>query len=235
MRRLTSIVAAVAAIFALSSVNAAPILIDNFATPVGQQAVIDASGAVGGVTGAAVGTAPGSLATTRTIFADMLVPGAITNTGLNQSVTVGAGSFPASALTFATSPGVDQTATVTWSLAPVVLSGPVSLFFRVLNSNIGTLASGVELNTLAFSLNGSSLVTASIGNALNTDIFLALTPAQVASLASGGALTMVANGAPDWDLSMTSFALQVPEPASLALVGLGLIGAGVASRRRKAV
>jgi hypothetical protein len=234
MRRLTSIVAAVAATFALGSAQAAAILIDDFSTPVTQQAVIDPTVA-GTTTGPATATCGTCAATTRTIMADMNVgPGL--NTGLAQSVTVGFGAFPASALTFSTASQVDQVATVTWSLAPRVLAGPVSLFFRVLDSNIGLLAGGgTEQNTLAFALNGVALGTASLGNVVNADIFLTLTAAQVASLASGGTLTMLANGAPGWDLSMTSFSLQVPEPASLALVGLGLIGAGLASRRRKAV
>jgi hypothetical protein len=233
MRRFTSIVAAVAATFAFGSANAAVILVDDFSTPVGQQAVIDASNAIGGTTGAPVAVVAGALATTRTIFADM-TQGPALNTGLAQSVTVGAGAFPASALTFSSGSNVDQTSTVTWSLAPSVLGGPVSIFFRVLESNIGLLANAVENNSLSFALNGTALGNVSIGNAVNTDFMLALTPAQVASLALGGSLTMVANGAPGWDLSMTSFGLQVPEPASLALVGLGLVGAGLASRRRKA-
>ncbi len=233
MRRFTSIVAAVATTFALSA-NAAVILIDDFSTPVGQQAVIDASNAVGGTTGASVATCGTCLGTTRTIFADM-TQGPALNTGLAQSVTVGAGAFPASALTFSTGSNVDQTSTVTWTLGARAIASPVWFFFRVLDSNIGLLATGSENNSLSFALNGSSLGTVQIGNAINTDIMLALTPAQVASLALGGTLTMVANGAPGWDLSMTSFGLQVPEPASLALVGLGLVGAGLASRRRKAV
>ncbi len=231
MRRLSSIVAAVAATFALGSAYAAPILVDDFTTPVGQQAIIDPTVA-GSTSGTTTGLCATCWATSRTILADMTVGPAL-NTGLAQSVTVGAGAFPASALTFSTGSAVDQTATVTWSLAPRVLSGPVSIFFRVIESNLGLLANGTELNTLSFAINGSALGTATLGNAVNTDVFFTLTPSQVASLAAGGSLTMLANGAPGWDLSMTSFGLTVPEPTSVALVGLGLLGAGLASRRRK--
>jgi hypothetical protein len=44
----------------------------------------------------------------------------------------------------------------------------------------------------------------------------------------------VLNGSNEWDLSLDSFGVTIPEPTSIALVGLALLGAGVASRRRQA-
>jgi PEP-CTERM motif len=236
MRLFTSIVAAVAATFAVGSANAAAILIDDFSNLPRQEIVDPTNGGVGVTGGTALGN---GIATSRSIFADMLTGGLEPNSGGDQRVrvggVVGATGATANQLNMSTSADVDQLVRVTWTLAPTALTGPVSLFFRVLNSNIGLLPAGVENNTLSFTLNGDLLGTATIGNTINTDIYLTLTASQVASLATSSSLLMVANGAPGWDLSMTSFALQVPEPASLALVGLGLLGAGLASRRRKAV
>jgi hypothetical protein len=57
---------------------------------------------------------------------------------------------------------------------------------------------------------------------------------QQAALNAGGTLTMIVDGGNGWDLSLDSFGFSIPEPTSLALVGLALLGAGVASRRRQA-
>ena len=37
-----------------------------------------------------------------------------------------------------------------------------------------------------------------------------------------------------WDISIDEIGFIIPEPTSLALAGLALLGAGLASRRRKA-
>jgi hypothetical protein len=45
---------------------------------------------------------------------------------------------------------------------------------------------------------------------------------------------MTLSGGDAWNLVLDSFSITVPEPTSLALVGLALLGAGFAASRRKA-
>lgn len=231
MRRLTHLAAAMGAAFALGSAQAAVLIVDDFNTPAGSQVVIDGTGNDGNaVSGASLATTAGNLATTRTITHEMLTAGA--NGGNLSSVSVGNGNVPTGALAMNNGSTVDSQASVSWTLGALPpIAGPVSFFFRVIQSNVGVPAAN---NVLSFSLNGGALATVSIGNATNQDLFFTLTAAQAASIQNGGTLMMTANGSADWDLSLDTFGLAIPEPASLALVGLGLLGAGVASRRRKA-
>ncbi|MCB1872554.1 MAG: PEP-CTERM sorting domain-containing protein, partial [Gammaproteobacteria bacterium] len=57
-------------------------------------------------------------------------------------------------------------------------------------------------------------------------------------LSSVGALQTILNvsgGTLAVDLSIRNITTQVPEPATIALLGAGLVGAGFAGRRRKSV
>jgi hypothetical protein len=56
----------------------------------------------------------------------------------------------------------------------------------------------------------------------------------VTSLLAGGTLTATFSGLPAYDITIDNFGLALPEPTSLALVGLALVGAGIATRRRGA-
>jgi hypothetical protein len=233
MRKFTALLAALGAAFAVGNANALVILVDDFDAP--YALVADSTGADGTVATGAVQSlayAPSKLATHRTLSHQVMTAGVSGNTGTLSSVSVGGlPNFPVGSLQMANASGVDSEVKVSWTLSPVALSGPVSFAFKVIESNQGTPTS---MNTLDFTLNGSALASVALGNVSNTDFFFSLNAAQVASLAGGGALVMTVNGTPGWDLTLDSFGLQVPEPTSLALVGLAMVGAGVASRRRKA-
>jgi PEP-CTERM motif len=232
MRKFTTLLAALGAAFAVGNANALVILVDDFDAP--YALVADATGADGAAHLGAVqnlGYAPTKLASTRQLSHQVLTSGVIGNTGNLSSVSVGGlPNFPVGSLQMANASGVDSEVKVSWTLAPVALSGPVSFAFKVIESNQGT---PTTLNTLDFTLNGSLLANVTLGNVSNTDFFFSLNAAQVASLAGGGSLVMTVNGTPGWDLTLDSFGLQVPEPTSLALVGLALVGAGVVSRRSR--
>ncbi len=233
MRRFSAIAAAVVTTFAVGASNAAVVVVDDFNNPAASASVSDATGnAGGGVTGAAMATSSGNLATSRTISHEMLTDGD-NSSGAFSFVRVGTGgNIPAGSLVMNNGSTVDSKATVSWTLGAMpALGSSVSFFFKVLESNIGFPS---ENNVLTFTLDGAALTSVNIGQSGNLDLFVGLNAAQIASLSGGGVLMMTAEGTPGWDLALDSFALQIPEPASLALVGLGLLGAGFASRRRQA-
>jgi hypothetical protein len=230
MRRFAALAISAAAAMAVGNAQALVLVVDDFNTPAGSQLVFDAVGnAGGGATGATLATSAGNLASDRTITHEMLTAG--NNAGNFSSVSVGNGSIPSGAIAMNNGSTVDSVATVSWTLSPTVLAGPVSFYFRVIQSNVGVPANN---NVLDFSLNNVALGSFQIGNTANADVFFALTDAQITALSGGGTLTMVVNGESDWDLSLDSFGLSIPEPGTMALAGLALLGAGVAARRRKA-
>ncbi len=69
---------------------------------------------------------------------------------------------------------------------------------------------------------------------VGTPLTWALNASQASSLLTAGkVLKLTIDGGNNWDFSGDNLTLTVPEPATLALVGLALLGAGVVSRRRK--
>jgi hypothetical protein len=241
MRKILTLAAAVASAFAMGAAQADVILIDDFNGPATQQIAFDpaSGGGAGTSTVQAIVGNPLPLLAINRQLSNELLSAAVNNSSANLS-SIAAGpspNFPAFALNVANANFVDSVNKVIWTIGTPpadALLGPVSLFLDVLASNVGVPGNP---NTISFDLNGTPIsAVASIGNVGNTPLTFALSAADIALFAAPGnkTLTMTINGEEGYDLTLDSFGLSVPEPTSLALVGLALFGAGVAARRRKA-
>jgi len=231
--RLSPLLAALGATFALGSAQAVVVTIDNFNSPFSR-----AFSTGTGNTASATTAVTGGLATGRTITNTITTAAVANPTGTLSSIAVGPSpNFFANALNVANANGIQSTNTIEWTLDPVATaaalatSAPVSLFFDVIASDNGFPASNTILQ---FTLNGNPLQTFGIPNSGPAQYSFLLSMANRAALSAGGALRVSITGAPGYDFSLDTFGLDLPEPTSVALVGLALLGAGVASRRRKA-
>ena len=225
MRRFPVISAAVAALLAVSAAQAVPILIDDFNSP--DMVVIDQ---IGG--GATVVNSPGLIPNSRFVSHELL-SGINTLTGDGSKVTIGSATFPAGSLEVANSSGRDSEVKVGWTipagLVPAVGSGGVaSMAVTVVESDGNPTSLELFVNNVS---QGTFFIA---GNTSNDTNYFLLSAAAQNALAGGGQLMLVINGDTGWDLTLDSFGIEVPEPGSMALVGLALLAGGAASRRRKA-
>ena len=128
--------------------------------------------------------------------------------------------------------GENSEVTVSWTIAPGMLPADATnlgFLFTVLQSDANPTDVG-------FFLNGSTIASFSIpGNTFNQDLTFS---AADGLLDAGGTLTMVLNGMTGWDLDLDFLGMSyeagtsVPEPTSIALLGLGVVGLGAGRRRR---
>jgi hypothetical protein len=222
MRRLSTLVAALATVFTVGSANALVVLIDDFNSP--DLEVIDQAG--GGAT-VSLPTNPNG----RYVSHELL-SGTNTLGGIGSSVTIGSSSIPTGSLNVNNSTGRDSEVKVGWTLANGLILdntfGPASFLFDVITSDANATSAALYFNNV---LIGSYSIP---GNTSNLPLSFAVSAATQNLMALGGNLELVLNGANEWDLSLDSFGVTIPEPTSIALVGLALLGAGVASRRRQA-
>lgn len=245
MRKFTALAVAVSATFAVSSAQAVFLSVDDFNSPaltlfdVSLGAGVNMFGTVNGVP--AFPAPPTNFGTnysdaSRTIVHNWTqnIGGGGNNNGGNKSaVTMGSDASPTGALSMSNADQNVGIVDLTWTLAPgyVPASGPVSFFFQVVGSD--------NVNKqLSYSLDGGTTFTF-ISNYSTIapptqPLAVALTDPQKVQLNAGGNFMLRITGDAGWDMSIDSFGFQVPEPATLALVGLALMGAGFASRRRNA-
>jgi hypothetical protein len=238
MRKLLPLLAATVAALTVSAAHADIILIDNFDTPAtGAQLVSDSTTGDGANSSGSFTIPSGNgQAVNRTLLAECSTYPLSDPFGQGctyASVAQITSSPFNGALRAGSSSGNTGTASVVWSLGAFAYGNPAAYFFNVLASN----PQGTSLvdfvfrntaNTSGFTLGGQSF-----GSGSSTVTF-ALLASQVAQLSQGGTLTMNVSGGAGWNATVDSFSITVPEPTSLALVGLALLGVGVISRRRKA-
>jgi hypothetical protein len=229
MRRIAALAIATAAALAVGNAQALVFVVDTFDSP--DMVLFDTTVGGGGVsvTGGPVNPPVNTLS--RTLTHELL---AGSNAGgLASNVTIGTASEPTGSLNINNGTNRDSQVTVSWLLGAGFItdsSGPAaSVRFDLLKSDLNSASFELFWNNVSF---GSQTFPAV--NAL-TPILFALTAAQQDAIANNaGTLKLVIDGVPDYDLSIDAIGFQIPEPATLALAGLALIGAGVASRRRKA-
>ena len=234
MRILAPLVVAVGAAFAMSSAQAGVLIIDDFGGPDPGTVIYDT--VLSQSTNATATWAnPSAYASSRTLTHTMLstdpaafVVNAGPNSGSQSSAGVGAlnNYFPAR-LNASNAADIDSTVTVEWTLKAINTFGQAStLSLDVIAVDAGGTTVSAYLGT---DLLGTSTATAA-GSTLNWS----LTATQASSLLTGGKqLKLTFDGGNNWDFSGDNLRMTVPEPATLALVGLALLGAGVVSRRRK--
>ncbi len=230
MRRLTTLVAAAAAVFAMGSANATLLLVDDFNTPNPFETGNDTTLGNGEqllFTDALVG----QIASQRAVYQDWTTTQNIP--GATKSVTVGGGAN--GALNIDNGAGINSVVRVQWTIDAFALPpGPTGLLFQVLFSNLGTPQLPTDL-VFSFTGSGGNFAYATqVGNVVNSGEFFPVSGADALAFSQGGTLNMTISGTPAWDFAVDQFSISIPEPTSLALVGLALVGAGVAARRRKA-
>jgi hypothetical protein len=222
--RFAPIAAATAALFAMSNASAISVLIDGF--DYGTFSIGSPSST--GPTNIQLGPLQG-IATTRTVTT------ATTLTGKGPTPTA---AVAGSVYSYSSGPGWNGTSTIAWTIPAnsfVSTGGPVSLYFDTLFSNSGN-PNTPNSNIVVFggSALGSPIVSFLPITSTSVVNQYTLSSSQVTSLLGGGTLTATFSGLPAYDIQIDNFGLSIPEPTSLALVGLALVGAGIASRRRSA-
>lgn len=222
MRRLSTLVAALATVFAVGSANALVVLIDDFNSP----DLLLSDTVLGGGAASAGPTLPNG----RTVTHELLA-----GTGgdaAESRVKIGSTTFPAGLLQMSNDDGRDSEVTVTWTLtAGQILdssNGPAAFLFEVYRSDANPTSTELFFNNVSV---GTYIIP---GNTFSLPLAFGVSAATQDLMNLGGSLRLAINGAVGWDMSIDNFGVTIPEPTSIALVGLALLGAGVASRRRQA-
>ena len=259
MRKLLPLAVALSATFAMTGAHADVILIDSFngpyAPPTEQYIQENTAASVGTYLSSSTfnpsltGGGDMSYATSRTLAVDCTVgtgsavaPCVAGFAGIAQSG--GAGPNGNNNLEFDVRNNMKAATRVTWILPPNPnLVSPSSFFFQIISNTTGS--PGNTPTNIDFRFNGLSdgnatpgndfdLINQDFGSVAGVPATFALTPAQVNSLKVGGTLVAdLTNPGAGWSIQLDQFGLFTPEPTSLALAGLALVGAGLASRRRK--
>jgi hypothetical protein len=243
MNKFLPVAAAVAGLFAASVAQADVLLIDDFNTPVSLVKVADVITGDGITWQTAPGSTPLSLpniATSRRIGVESI---SVTSDPADAQGITGSVGGSTGRLNFSVVTGDNGNGYVEWTIPAFSVTTPASYFFSVIASALGSISATSVPNVMTFTFDGAgsndfTTAGANVGafgsNPAGSPVYFNLTDTEATYLSGGGTLTLKVTGGEGWNLRLDSFAINIPEPTSLALVGLALIGAGVASRRRKA-
>ena len=230
LRKLSRLVVALAATVAFSNASALFIMVDGFDGGPFDQTVTD-----GTRNGVAVVQALAGAPFSRSVSHDLLRcpgPGAFGFATCTDSFTrMGSASFDA----LEVNNGVlrDAQVKVLWTL-PVglvptfLVGGQAEFYLDLLSSDSNPVSVTMLFNNIQVS------PTFNVPpNTFNTVLVFSIPVVQQNAMNAGGTLELRLDGSNGWDFLLDSIGIQVPEPTSIALVGLALLGAGVLSRRRK--
>ncbi|QCI79024.1 PEP-CTERM sorting domain-containing protein [Hankyongella ginsenosidimutans] len=198
-----------------SAAQAAVFTIDDFTTVQGP--IVDVAG--GGATVSALGN--------RTISVDASGSNAL---GQNASATVNGAFFDV-----ANSSLVSSVIELTYNLAPIAgfdtfTAGTLSFVFdsnNPANQVPTTLSAQITIGSFGpFNIPAIPPGTPTLDIVLNQ--------AELAALTAGGDFKVTFTGGNGYDFGLDSITVSAPEPGSVLLLGAGLLGLGLASRRKRA-
>ncbi|TXG82554.1 MAG: PEP-CTERM sorting domain-containing protein [Sphingomonadales bacterium] len=222
MLKFTTALAFAGAALAAAPAHAALFTIDDFAVI---QSVTDVADGVATTSGAPIAVAGGlRTISVNTVGSDL--PGQLTTVTSN-------GDF----LDVANSSRVSAAIDITYTLGAVggfedFTVGTLSLIFEANNP-----ANAVDTTfAIDFVGGGNFSIGPVVVPAIDTPtpFDIPLTKAQLDALTGGGALSLKVNGGNGYDFGLKIVGIQAPEPGSILLLGAGLLGLGLASRRKRA-
>ena len=223
----TVIAGAAAAAISLSSSFAAVILIDGFGDAQGPLTVN--SGSTSATSLDTVVTDTDLTGVERDLILDFVTDNGFAGDATLEVVSSGSNSF----LRFANDPGVESTATINWTFDTTDLTSTTDLVFEILTNDVAGGSFSFTLLDATDTIVSSGAVllpVVNFGSPLSLSFGL-----NSALLTSVDELTLIIDttGTANIDLAI-DFVQAVSEPGLIGLLGLGLVGLGVAARRRSA-